>query len=328
MLDFLGAQAFRAVSTGVRLGIFEALADGALSPGEVADRVGADERGTELLLAALEALGYVHRRHRAYANTAMATRWLLRSSPTSLARGIPFFESMVFDRWGHLEESIRQGRPALPGPDWIAKHPDGWRIFQEAMIATARMAAPEVVGRVRLPREAHRLLDVGGGHGFYSVAFCRQRPGLSATVLDLPPALDVARDVVAGEGMQGRVALQAGDAWEDALGAGYDVALVFNVLHAFPPRRNAELLKKVGGALRPGGRVVIMEQLTGGGIPARLPRIVERLQALNYFNDLGTQTYTLEDVAGWLRTSGFGPAQRIRLRKTPGFSLVVADRAS
>src|SRR5262249_39928806 len=192
MLDFLGAQAFRAVSTGVRLGIFEAMAPGALSAREVADRVGADERGTELLLDALEALGYVRRRHRVYSNTAMTTRWLLRASPTSLAGGLPFFESMVFDRWGHLEESIRRGQPALPGPDWIAKHPDGWRMFQEAMIATARMAAPEVVSRVRLPRETARLLDVGGGPGFYTVAFCRRWPGRPATLFDLPPPPAVA----------------------------------------------------------------------------------------------------------------------------------------
>src|SRR5262249_33252792 len=85
MLDFLAAQAFRAVSTGVRLGVFEVLAAGPLSAGQIADRVGADPRGTELLLEALEALGYVRRRHRVYANTAMATRWLLRDSPTSLA---------------------------------------------------------------------------------------------------------------------------------------------------------------------------------------------------------------------------------------------------
>ena len=39
--------------------------------------------------------------------TPMTTKWLLHNSPTSLAGGIPFFESMVFDRWGHLDESIR-----------------------------------------------------------------------------------------------------------------------------------------------------------------------------------------------------------------------------
>jgi hypothetical protein len=325
MLDFIGAQAFRAVCVAVRLGLFEALGTGALSGADVARRVGTSERGTVLLLEALEALGYVRRRHALYANTMMTARWLLRSSPTSLGSGILFFESMVFDRWAHLEESIRSGRPALPGADWLAQRPDGWRIYQEGMLATARMVAGEVVSRVRLPRDARRLLDVGGGHGLYSVRFCRRQPGLLATVFDVPPALDVARDVVTAEGMQGRVVLQAGDFWVDELGAGYDVALVFNVLHAFLPEKNIELLRKVCGAVSAGGCIVIMEQLVGG-VATGLARAVARLQALNYFNDLGAQTYTFEDVAGWLATAGFDSARRLSLRKTPGFSLVLAAK--
>jgi hypothetical protein len=232
---------------------------------------------------------------------------------------------MVFDRWAHLEESIRSGRPALPGADWVAQRPGGWRIYQEGMIATARMVADEIVSRVRLPRDTRRLLDVGGGHGLYSVRFCRRQPGLSATVFDVPPALDVARDVVTAEGMQGRVVLQAGDFWVDELGAGYDVALVFNVLHAFLPEKNIELLRKVCGAVSAGGRIVIMEQLVGGATTG-LANAVARLQALNYFNDLGAQTYTFEDVAGWLATAGFAAARRLSLRKTPGFSLVLATK--
>jgi hypothetical protein len=327
MLDFIGAQAFRAVCVAVRLGLFEALGTGALSAPDVARRVGADARGTALLLEALEAFGYVRRRGALYANTVTTARWLLPGSPTDLAGGIPFFESMVFDRWGHLEESIRGGRPALPGADWIARHPDGWRIYQQGMIATARMVAGEVVARVRLPPGARRLLDVGGGHGLYSVRFCRRQPGLSATVFDAAPALDVARDVVAAEGMKDRVTLQPGDFWVDALGTGYDVALVFNVVHAFPPAKNVELLSRVGGAVRAGGRLVIMEQL-GGEAPKGLNRVVARLQALNYFNDLDAQTYAFEDVAGWLASSGFHAPQRLALRKTPGFSLVLATRSA
>jgi SAM-dependent methyltransferase len=326
MLDFIGAQAFRVVCVAVRLGVFEALATGALSAADVARRVGADERGTALLLEALEALGYLRRRQARYANTVTTARWLLQASPTALESGIPFFESMVFDRWGHLEDSIRRGQPALPGADWLAQRPDGWRIYQRGMLATARMVAGEVVSRVRLPPGARRLLDVGGGHGLYSVRFCRRQPGLSATVFDVPPALDVARDVVAAEGMQDRVALQAGDFWVDALGAGYDAALVFNVLHAFPAEKNVQLLRKVGGAVRAGGHIVIMEQLGGDGSTG-LARVVARLQALNYFNDLGAQTYAFEDVAGWLTTGGFHATRRIALRKTPGFSLLLATKA-
>ena len=78
----------------------------------------------------------------------MTVKWLLRNSPTSLADGIPFFESMVFERWGYLDESIRRGKPAIYGYVWLDQHPGSWRVYQEGMIALARMTVDEVVAKV------------------------------------------------------------------------------------------------------------------------------------------------------------------------------------
>jgi hypothetical protein len=211
MLDFLGAQAFRAVCVAVKLGVFDALSGGRLTAAETARRIDADGRGTTLLLEALEALGYVKKKDGLYVNTPMTTRWLLRNSPTSLAGGIPFFESMVFERWGRLDESIRLGKPAVRGSEWLGQSQDRWRIYQEGMMAIARMAADEVVGKVKLPPAARRLLDVGGGHGLYSIKFCRRYPDLSATVFNVPQALELARETIAAEGMGDRVTVQEGD---------------------------------------------------------------------------------------------------------------------
>src|SRR3990172_2909114 len=208
MLDFLGAQAFRAVGVAVKLGVFEALSGGPLTAAETARQVEASERGVTLLLDALEALGYVKNQTGRYVNTPMTVKWLLRSSPTNLAGGIPFFDSMVFDRWGHLDESIRRGKPALSGSEWLDQHPGGYRIYEEGMIAIARMAADEVIAKVKLANSARRLLDVGGGHGLYSIRFCRQYPDLSATVFDLPQAVEVVRETIAAEGIGSRVTAQ------------------------------------------------------------------------------------------------------------------------
>lgn len=325
MLDFLGAQAFRAVCVAVKLGVFEALSSGPLTAAETARRIEADERGTTLLLEALQALDYVKKKHGRYVNAPMTTKWLLRDSPTSLAGGIPFFESMVFDRWGHLDESIRRGKPAIYGSEWLDQQPDGWRVYQEGMIAVARMAADEVVVKAKLPSTARRLLDVGGGHGLYSIKFCRRYPDLSATVFDLPQALEVARETIAAEGMGDRVTAQAGDFWINDFGAGYDVVLLFNVIHAYSPDKNTKLLRKIFGALSRGGLIIIMEQIAGK-IFGSTAKALARLQALNYFNDLEAQTYEFNEIAGWLTEVGFADIGRISLRKTPGFSLVLGTK--
>ena len=326
MLDFLGAQAYRVLGVAVRLNIFEALSGGPLTAAETARQVKASERGTSLLLEALESLGYVRQKEGRYTNTPMTVKWLLRRSPTSLAGGIPFFDSMVFDRWEHLDESIRRGKPALSGSEWLEQHPDGYRIYEEGMIAIARMAADEVVAKVKLPVTARRLLDVGGGHGMYSIRFCRRYPGLSAVVFDLPPAVAVARETITSEGMDGRVMAQAGDVWVDDFGVGYDVVLLFNLIHVFSPSKNMELLHKIAGALKQGGMVVIMEQIAGK-VSGSTTTALARLQALNFFNDMEAQTYAYGEIASWLTQVGFSNLHRINLLKTPGFSLVLGTKA-
>lgn len=327
MLDFLGAQAFRVLCVAGRLGVFEALRHGPLTAAEAAWQVGADEWGTRLLLEALVALGYVQREGDGYTNTPMTVKWLLRNSPTSLADGLSFFESMVFDRWQHLDESIRCGRPAVYGFEWLDQQPGRYRTYEEGMLAVARMSADEVVAKVRLPSTAHRLLDVGGGHGWYTISFCRRYPTLSATVFDLPQALEVAREIIAAEGIGERVSVHEGNFWVDDLGTGYDVVLLFNIVHAHSPNQNAELLCKVASVLNPGGLVVVLDQAvteSSGSIAMSLIR----LQALNYFNDLGAQTYTFEEITNWLAKAGLGNPRPVNLLKAPGFSLVIGTKTS
>ena len=321
MLDFLGALAFRTVASAWRLGVFEALSAGPLTATELARRIRADERGTVALLDALETLGYVKNRHGLYAATAMVAKWL-----PLLGDGIGFCEMLV-ERFQDLDESVRRGGPVIDAREWLDRRPDGWREFQAGMVALARMTADEIVGKVKLPADARSLLDVGGGHGLYSMKFCRRNPQLSATVFDLPEGLEVTQATIAAEGMGGRVSVQAGDFWIDDFGSGYDVALLFNIIHANLPAKNVELLQKVAGTLGSGGLVVILDQLAGearGGTS----RAFAALMGLNLFNLTGGQAYEFREIAGWLVETGFASPRRIGLLKSPGTSLVVGTRAA
>ncbi len=181
------------------------------------------------------------------------------------------------------------------------------------------------VAKVKLPATARRLLDVGGGHGLYSIKFCRRYPQLSATVFDWPQALEVAREVIAAEEMGDRVSVQEGDFWVDNLGNGYNVALLFNIVHAYLPDKNTELLRKVANALHPGGLIVILDQLTGKAL-GPTAKAMSRLQGLNLFNAAGGQGYAFEEIAGWLTNAGFINPRRINLLKSPGNGLVLGTK--
>jgi len=327
MLDLLGAQAFRATCVAVKLGVFEALKGGRLSASETARKIGADEQGTTLLLEALDALGYVKKKDNRFVNTPMTVKWLLLDSPTSLVHGLRFFESTVFERWGFLEESIRQGRPKMCLQNWLDQQPDYWRTYQDGMMAVARVVVDEVVARVKLPSNACRLLDVGGGHGLYSIKFCRRYPDLSSTVFDLPQALAAAREIGAAAAAGDRIRQQPGDFWRDDLGTSYDVALLFNIMHASLPEKNLELLTKVARALNRGGLIVVMDQIAGNGI-GPIGRVLVRLQGLNFFNDGGGRAYAFGEIVQWVTTAGFTNPRRIKLRRLTGFSLVLATKVA
>ena len=306
MDDVLSTAALRAAGAAQRIGVFEALSNGPLTPAETAQRLGSDARGVDLLLGTLEVFGYVTRQNGHYANSPTLADWL---------PAFDFWGTILFQLWEDLEQSIRNGQPPLDFYQWLEQHPAARQNFQGLLRSIAQNAAPEVVEKVKLPQKARRLLDIGGSHAEYSAAFCRRYLQLSATVFDFPGALEAAAEHVSD-----RISLQPGNFLTDDLGRGYDVALLMSVVHGHLPETNIELLRKVANALNPGGRVVILEQLAG----ATTPNAFNRVFSLNLFHLQGGQTYSFEEIAEWLNAAGFAKPKCIKLRQSPGDSVIVA----
>lgn len=312
LLDIFGAGAFQAIALALKLGVFEAIGDGSIQTEDLARQIKCDKRGTKVLLEFLEAFGYVKGTNGGYANTSLTAKWLLRGSPFSLADMVKVWDSRVFEFWKmHLEESVLKGKPPLTIYEWFDQQPDGWRIFNSFEKAVARWAGEGIINKVKLPPKARKLLDIGGGHGMYSIMFCRRYPNLSAMVFDQPQSLAAALETIASENMIDRVSVHKGDFWVDDLGSGYDVALLFNIIHSYSPDKNAELLRKVAGTLNPGGLVVIFDQLAGTAVgPAS--KALARFFGLNYLATVGGQTYSVNEVSDWLLATSFANPRRIR----------------
>jgi hypothetical protein len=320
MNDVLSAAGFRAAGAAYRLGVFETLREGPLTAAQTAQRLRSDERGIQLLLDTLEVFGYVTREDGRYANSAMSAEWLLPGDSGSFGPAFDFWSTIVFQLWADLEQSIREGQPPLDFYQWLEQHPDTRQNFQTVMRTIARAAAPEVVATVELTAPTGRLLDIGGSHAEYSLAFCRRYPELSATVFDLPGALHAATGNVAP-----RITLQPGNFLTDDLGTGYDTALLMSVVHGHLPETNITLLRKVAAALNPSGQLLILEQLADPAA-TEAPNAFNRIFSLNLFHLQGGQTYPYEEITRWLTTAGFTNPQRFDLKESPGDSVLMARK--
>lgn len=325
VLDIFGAVAFRTVLAAINLGVFDALHASPGTASELAQRLMIDARGAVVLLDTLASLGYVRRMGTRYANTRMTTKWLVRSTPTNITAGFEFWGAVLREMWSNLEQSFRSGQPPTNLYAWIEHQPEVSRDFQAWMVAAARIVTGEVTRKVKLPATARRLLDVGGGHALYSIAFCRRHPQLAATVFDSLMALQAARATIAAYQMESRITVHEGDFLHEELPPSFDVVLLFNIVHGFAAAQNRALLQKVARALNPGGMVVIGEQVAGNA-PGPTSNALAQMLGLNYFHVLGGQIYSFEAIAGWLADTGFTQVQRMNVLRAPGNSLIMATK--
>jgi predicted O-methyltransferase YrrM len=256
MLGFWGMGLSRALIAAVRLGVFEALRDGERTAAELASAVGASQAGLEPLLSGLNGFGYLKRRGGRYRLAGPAARWLLAGGKQSL-RDVFLFFGDVWDLYADLEARIRSG--ASPNLHHAGRPAEFWERYLRGLATMAAQVAPFIVRKVPLTKGARSLLDVGGGHGMYSAAFCRKHPRLTATVLDLPEACRVGRAVVAEAGMGDRVQYLEGRLEGTDFGGPHDAVLIFNVIHNLSREESCRALRRAFEAVRPGGTVAVLE---------------------------------------------------------------------
>ncbi|MGE0705039.1 MAG: methyltransferase dimerization domain-containing protein, partial [Vicinamibacterales bacterium] len=168
----------RAIMVGTKVGVFDALASGPLHAAAIAGRCGTAPASTEKLLNALVGSGYLTFSHAQYALSSVARKWLTSDSPTSM-RDKVLFEFVEWALVEKFEDYVRTGEP-LDIHRSISE--DQWELYQRAMRALSGLAAPEIVRRTPMPKGAATMLDIGGSHGFISVAMCRKHAGLRAVI--------------------------------------------------------------------------------------------------------------------------------------------------
>jgi cyclopropane fatty-acyl-phospholipid synthase-like methyltransferase len=319
--SFNGLMMVRSLMAVCRLGLLEALADGPLSSEEVARRAGTSPMPTRRLLDVVASLRYLSREGEAYALTPAARRWLLAGSPESV-RDYLLWRYYEWDWVARLEDHVRTGSSMVGRPEL---NEEGWRTYQRAMLGLARLGSNEIAARTSVPRGAAAMLDIGGAHGFLSVAFCRRHPGLKAVVLELPEAVQASAPLLAEEGMGDRVVHRAGDALVDDLGeACWDVVVTSSVVHHFTAQECGDLTRRVARALKPGGVFAVID-FSRPDVPGGKGQTTALMDL--YFGMTSVSgAWTADQIATWQREAGLVPRKPLRLRRGAGSVIQAAVR--
>ena len=319
MLESYGMVSTRALLVGAKLGVFDALATGPATATQLADRCGTDPAATEKLANLLVGMRHLRvDRDARYSLGPRARRWL---SGSSSVRDSLLMKELEW-RWIEgLEDFVRSGEHQDVHATMTGEE---WGVYQRGMRSNAGVLAPLLDRRIPVPDGARELLDIGGSHGFFAVALCRLHPGLSATVLDLPAALEHAAPLLAAEDMGDRVSMRPGDALVDDLGtSAYDVVFMASLVHHFEEAANRDLVRRAAATLRPGGVLVISDAIRLG---ARDNDQVSAFFDLYFAMTSKAGLWTFEEMADWQRSAGLVPRKPIRLPMSRGNGLQVGDR--
>jgi SAM-dependent methyltransferase len=179
-----------------------------------------------------------------YLVSELSATYLLESSPFSQQHYLAERLRNV-ERWSRLTQIMKQG------PDIVEKGP----FFGEVVHCMAENARCGLLQEtVRVVQEnvdftnVKNLLDLGGGHGLYAIAFTKLNENLQAFVFDLPPVTKETRYFIEKYGAS-RVDIIPGDFFKDEIGSEYD--LIFSSFN--PGGKVPALIPKIADALKPGG---------------------------------------------------------------------------
>lgn len=313
----------RALVIATERGMFDAMGPGPRSAAVVAAACGTEPRATEKLLNFLVTMGYLKAGDHGYRLARHTRRYLLADGATSV-RDMVLMKRLEW-RWiERLDEFVADGKPLNVHGSMTSTD---WGLYQRGMRAQASLLAPLLSRAVPVPKGATAMLDIGGSHGYFSVALCRRHAGLRAVVLDLPAAVEHAAPLLAREQMGDRVVHQAGDALADDLGeAAYDLVFMFSLVHHFDDATNRLLIARAARALRPGGVMVIGDSLgpPSPGKGGQMAAFFDLYFALTSESGL----WTFDQMSSWQRDAGLVPRKPIRLPFARAIGLQVADRPS
>jgi SAM-dependent methyltransferase len=224
--------------------------------------------------------------------------------------------------WGGMPEFFRTGTP-------IGSRPDRYRVaietltrqdiavfFQEVLAALPQLVADLSRGG--------RVVDVHCGGGRWLVAMARRFPALELVGVEFEAdSVARARATVAEEGLSDRIAIREAKATDPGKVGEYDLAYFQYALHQLDDA--PQVLRAAWAALRPGGRLIVLDWPLPSGqeeFRTRHGEIIAGVQLDELYQ--GTALASRERFLAWFAEAGLPAPTAIDLPS--GAAVFLAER--
>ncbi len=311
------------IEAAIRHGVFDSLDRKPATLEQLSVETGASERGLKAILNVLVSVNLLGRDGDKYTLTPESAAFLVSSKPAFYGTFFKHISDQLLPKWLELNEIVKTGKPAAK----VNAQAEGAAFFADFVESLFPISFPGATALgahlgVGKSTEPVSVLDIGAGSGVWGIALAKQSPQVRIRAVDWPQVLEVTKRVAAKHGLTERLTTAPGDFFEADFGTGHQIATIGHILHSEGLERSRRLLKKVFGALAPGGTVAIQEFVPNDERTAPPNALIFAVNML--VNTEAGDTFTFQEMSTWLREAGFiNP----RLLEVPSVSpLVLANR--
>ena len=291
--DMVGYWRTQTLAAAVRVDVADALPCG---EADVAAACQLSAEGARRLLRALAEFGVVERGDAGWKLTEKGS-YLRTDHPMTLADAALEYAGPLGKLWDGLELALGAGT-RLQRVDVfadVAQDPRRRDGHHRMLRSYARHDYPHVPAALRLDG-GERVIDAGGGLGALARLLLAAHPRLDVVVLDRPEVVALGRRLTQGTERIDWLAADLHAPW----GLQADAVVLARVLHDWDDRDAGRILAHARAALRPGGRLFVVEMLVPEG------GVAGGLCDLHLLMATGGRERTTREFESLLDAAGFG----------------------
>ena len=315
-----GPVVFQASRLMVKFGILQMILDSkdGLTRAEIVKATGLSDYAVKCLLEASLCIGTLLVDPKTDKFTISKTGWFLLNDPATRVN-IDFNHDVNYEGWFHLEEALKEGRPAG------LEHFGSWPTIYEGLSQLppqvqkswfgfdhfySDSSFPEALKIIFDEHHVKSLYDVGGNTGKWALQCVGYNKEVKVTILDLPQQIGMMQENVKGKEGAERISgyginLLDEKALFPKREGGLDAIWMSQFLDCFSMEEIVGILKRAKEAMTPETRIYIMETLWDRQRfePAALCLTMTSL----YFTALAngnSKMYNTEDMEACIREAG------------------------